>query len=57
MEGKYKYDYLVYDQIFMNVYSKTMKAFMNKMNLKVNPKLFKITKSSNRVEYISKSTK
>ena len=54
MKGEYQYDYLAYDQIFMNVYSKTMKAFMKKMNLKVNPKLFIITKSSNGVEYISK---
>jgi hypothetical protein len=56
MKGEYQYDYLAYDQIFMNVYSKTMKTFMNKMNLKVNPKLFKINKSSNGVEYISKNS-
>ena len=56
MKEEYQFDYLAYNQIFMNVYSKTIKAFMNKMNLKVNPKLFKITKSSNGVEYISKSS-
>ena len=54
MKGEYQYDYLAFDQIFMNVYSKSMKAFMNKMNLKVNPGIFKISKSSNGVEYISK---
>lgn len=54
MKGEYQYDYLAYDQIFMNVYSKTIKMFMSKMNLKVNPKLFTIKKSSNGVEYISK---
>ncbi len=55
MEGEYNYNYLSFDQIFMNVYSKTIKTFMNKMNLKVNPKIFKITKKSNGVEYISKN--
>ena len=54
MGEEYKYDYLEFDQVFMNVYSKTIKLFMQKMNMKVDSKYFRIIKSKNGVEYISK---